>query len=379
MQSSLPGWFVRLEGAARALAFLIAITLSATAHAQPSRSILLLRTPGDEATIARLELEFGGGAFQIIEQKPGQRPPGETLGVAAERERVDAAVRVDAARGTVALWVRKEEGFVEETFTAAGEPSASQVLAIRVAESLRARGLLLPPAPDPDPAPTDMPPAVTSETPRPAAAPQPVTPRSAASTAPVPIAREADADSETASLTAPARPRSRFALDLGPGVALSPGGLGPLAVVELGVRVRLTHDFGLSLLGVVPLTRQSFAGDEGEADVTSYVVGSAFELEWARWSFGSIRSGAGGGASITRMSGRAASGFEGGDDTVAAFTPLALSSFQLGLSSSFDLRTALVVGATLPEVQMAFGDREVASWGRPFVVATLGLEARAGR
>jgi hypothetical protein len=379
MQSSLPGWFVRLEGAARALAFLIAITLSATAHAQPSRSILLLRTPGDEATIARLELEFGGGAFQIIEQKPGQRPPGETLGVAAERERVDAAVRVDAARGTVALWVRKADGFVEETFTAAGEPSASQVLAIRVAESLRARGLLLPPAADPDPAPTETPPAATSETPRPAAAPQPVTPRSAASTAPVPIAREADADSETASLTAPARPRSRFALDLGPGVALSPGGLGPLAVVELGVRVRLTHDLGLSLLGVVPLTRQSFAGDEGDADVTSYIVGSAFELEWARWWFGSIRSGAGGGASITRMSGRAASGFEGGDDTVAAFTPLALSSFQLGLSGSFDLRTAVVVGATLPEVQMAFGDREVASWGRPFVVATLGLEARAGR
>jgi hypothetical protein len=381
MQSSLPGWFVRLEGRASALAFLIAILVSAVAHAQPSRSILLVRTPGDEATIARLELEFGGGAFQIIEQKPGQRPLGETLGVSAERERVDAAVRVDAARGTVALWVRKADGFVEETFTATGETSASQVLAIRVAESLRARGLLLPPAPEPGPGPgpTETPPAVTSEAPRSAAAPEPVTPRSTASTAPIPVASEAEAGSETASSSAPARPRSRFALDLGPGVALSPGGLGPLAVVELGVRVRLTHDLALSLLGVVPLTRQSFASDEGEADVTSYVVGSAFELEWARWSFGSIRSGAGGGASITRMSGRAASGFEGGDDTVVAFTPLALSSFQLGLSSSFDLRTALVVGATLPEVQMAFGDREVASWGRPFVVATLGLEARAGR
>jgi hypothetical protein len=379
MQSSLPGWFVRLEGAASALAFLIAFLLSAAAHAQPSRSILLVRTPGDEATIARLELELGGGAFQVIEQNSGQRPFGETLAVAAERERVDAAVRVDAARGTVALWVRKADGFVEETFTAAAETSTSQVLAIRVAESLRARGLLLPPAPGPDPGPTEAPPPVTSEAPRPVAAPEPVTPRSTASTAPIPVASEAESGSEAASLSAPARPRSRFALDLGPGVALSPGGLGPLAVVELGVRVRLTHDLALSLLGVVPLTRQSFESDEGEADVTSYVVGSAFELEWARWSFGSIRSGAGGGASITRMSGRAASGFEGGDDTVAAFTPLALSSFQLGLSSSFDLRTALVVGATLPEVQMAFGDREVASWGRPFVVATLGLEARAGR
>src|SRR5688572_18656669 len=204
MQSSLPGWFVRLEGVAGALALLIAITISATVHAQPSRSILLVRTPGDEATIARLELEFGGEAFQVIEQKPGQRPAGETLGAAAERERVDAAVRVDSARGTIALWVRKADGFVEETFTASGEPSWSQVLAIRVAESLRARGLLLPPEPEP----TETTPAVTSETPRPAAAPEPVTPATTASASPIPVASEAEAGSEAASPSAAARPRS---------------------------------------------------------------------------------------------------------------------------------------------------------------------------
>ena len=378
MLSSLPGWFVRLEGVAAACACWVAATVSfpASAQVQPaSRSILLLRTPGDEATIARLQLELGGGAFQITEQKSAQGWQGETLASAAERQRADAAVRVDAARGTVALWVKKADGSVEESFTAAGEAAPSQVLAIRVAESLRARGLLLPAADEP----REAPPALTA----PASATPPAAPRPAAPPAPnaspgfVPSAPPAGAEATTTAL--PPRPRSRFALALGPGVAVSPGGLGPLAVVELGVRIRVDHDFGVSLLGVVPLTRQSFASDEGEADVTSYVVGSAFELEWARWSFGSIRSGAGAGASITRMSGRAATGFEGGDDTVTAFAPLALTSLQLGLSSSLDLRTALVAGATLPEVQMAFGDREVASWGRPFAVATLGLEARAGR
>ena len=105
MLSSLPGWFVRLEGVAAACACWVAATVSfpASAQVQPaSRSILLLRTPGDEATIARLRLELGGGAFQIIEQKSGQRGPGETLASAAERQHADAAVRVDAARGTVA-------------------------------------------------------------------------------------------------------------------------------------------------------------------------------------------------------------------------------------------------------------------------------------
>lgn len=376
MQSSLLGWFVRLEGRALALACLFATTvaLPVSADVQPaSRSILLVRAHGDEATIRRLELELDAGAFRVLEQKPGQRPSGETLAAAAERERVDAAVRVDPARGTVALWVRKADGFVEETFSATGEAAPSQVLAIRVAESLRARGLLLPPAPEP----AETPPQAQAE----AAAPTAAAPTAAGPVAPSTsrtLTSEAPG-SDASFLPAPPRPSSRFALALGPGIALSPGGLGPLAVVELGVRVRLTRDFALSLLGVVPLTRQSFSSDEGEADVASYVAGAAFELEWARWSFGSIRSGAGGGVNITRMSGRAASGFEGSDDTVAAFTPLALSSFQLGLSSSFDLRTAVVVGATLPEVQMAFGDREVASWGRPFAIATLGLEARAGR
>lgn len=376
MQSSLLGWFVRLEGRALALACLFATTvaLPASADVQPaSRSILLVRTHGDEATIRRLELELDAGAFQVIEQKPGQRAPGETLAAAAERERVDAAVRVDPARGTVALWVRKANGFVEETFSATGEAAPSQVLAIRVAESLRARGLLLPHAPEPAELPPQTPdqaPASTAAAPTASLPIAPSTSRTIASEGP---------GSEASFSRAPPRPSSRFALALGPGIALSPGGLGPLAVVELGVRVRLTRDFALSLLGVVPLTRQSFSSDEGEAEVASYVAGGAFEVEWARWSFGSIRSGAGGGVNITRMSGRAASGFEGSDDSVAAFAPLALSSFQLGLSSSFDLRTAVVIGATLPEVQMAFGEREVASWGRPFAIATLGLEARAGR
>ncbi len=376
MQSSLLGWFVRLEGRALALACLFAttVTLPAAAQVQPaSRSILLLRTHGDEATIRRLELELDAGAFQVIEQKAGQRPPGETLAVAAERERVDAAVRVDPGRGTIALWVRKPDGFVEETFSAAGEAGPSQVLAIRVAESLRARGLLLPPAPEPAETPPQAPDGAATATASPETADVPLSPSTSHS-----ITSET-AGSEGSLRPAPPRPSSRFALALGPGIAVSPGGLGPLAVVELGVRVRLTRDAAVSLLGVVPLTRQSFSSDEGEADVASYVAGGAFELEWARWSFGSIRSGAGAGVSITHMSGRAASGFEGGDDTVAALAPLALSSFQLGLSSSFDLRTAVVVGATLPEVQMAFGAREVASWGRPFAIATLGLEARAGR
>jgi hypothetical protein len=38
------------------------------------------------------------------------------------------------------------------------------------------------------------------------------------------------------------------------------------------------------------------------------------------------------------------------------------------------VRAALASGVTLPRAVVSFGGREVADWGRPFALATLGLE-----
>ena len=56
------------------------------------------------------------------------------------------------------------------------------------------------------------------------------------------------------------------------------------------------------------------------------------------------------------------------------FTPLARTSLHAGLSPWLRLRAGVAGGVTLPAVRVAFGPREVASWGRPFVVASLALE-----
>jgi hypothetical protein len=326
--------------------------------------------------MSRLRLELRDGGFQVIELEE-ERPRTESVGTTAERERVNAAVRVDANRGTVTLWVRRPDSSIEETFTTRGEGPRSQILAIRVAEALRARGLLLPPPPADSAGESDeaAPPNASDAGPELPKA-KVAAPRETVSTPARETAPSERSDEVSAPASTPVLPRSGFSIDLAPGIALSPGGLGPFVVGELALRAELVPDVSVACLGIAPLSRQSLARDEGEAEASTYVVGGLLELEWAHFSFGSLRSGAGGGASITRMTGSAASGFQSETDTVTAFTPLVVTSFQVELSRLFELRTAVLGGATLPEVQMAFGQREVASWGRPFAIATLGLEAR---
>jgi len=311
------------------------------------RVILLFRTSGDDETIAHLRFELEAGGFRILELRAQPDVEAQTLSAAAEAEHAAAAVRVDAARGRAELWVRDNRGSIEETFTAGSDASRDHVLALRVAETLRARGLLLPPSPSPPPA------EPKPQARRPAAAP---------SAAP-PDARELSP------------PTARFSLELGPGLLLSPGGLEPLAAIELGVRLEYRRLWSVYAFGTVPLSRQSVEAAEGEAVTSSSVAAGLFEVEWLDSAFGGVRSGLGAGLTITTMSGRGASGFRGEDDTVLAFSPLASTSFHVDLGPRLRLRTGLAGGYTVPEVRVAFGTREVVSWGRPFVLTSLVLEA----
>jgi hypothetical protein len=320
-------------------------------HAEPERHVILLvRTPGDDETISRLRPELSEGGWHILELRPDDRLEAEALGITAEREGVAAAVRIDVAHSSIELWVYRAEGSIVETFTASRERSSGRVLAVRVAEALRARGLLLPPRPEQH---VDEP------------APDPVTAHRYTQV-------RLDEPPATDATVAHAL---RFSVELGAGLALSPGGLAPLAVVDLGLRLELARVWSLSAIGVLPVSRQVVRGTEGEAVVASYVVGGLVELEWATFRFGGLRSGLGVGATITAMSGRASSGFEGQDDTVSVLTPLGRTSFHANLGSWLRLRTAVAIGATLPPVRIDFDAREAASWGNPFVIASVALEA----
>jgi hypothetical protein len=247
------------------------------------------------------------------------------------------------------LWVLRTDGPVEETIDASGDAQSEQILALRVSEALRARGLLVS---------------------------RPVAPEEQESIAPPPAAATAarvDAAPEQAPHAASRSGQLWF--ELGPAVVLSPGGLEPLLSIDAGVRWEVTERWALCLDALLPVTRQSVTAPEGEADMSTWLFGGSVELEWATLPFGGFRSAIGAAGTVTTMSGSAGPGFAGVDDTVAAFAPLANTSFHANLGRSFRLRSAATVGAAFPTVRIEFGSREVASWGRPFVAVTLTLEA----
>jgi hypothetical protein len=146
------------------------------------------------------------------------------------------------------------------------------------------------------------------------------------------------------------------------------------------LRLDFAERWSLHADGLLPVSPQSVAAAEGEAEVATYLVSGALDFEWARLPFGGLRSGFGAGAGVTTMSGDADTpGFDGATDTVTTFALLLNSSFHADLAKWLRFRSAVALGATMPEVSVQFGSHEVASWGRPLFVASVALEASPPR
>jgi hypothetical protein len=313
------------------------------------RIVLLVRTAGDDGVMTRLYAELRQSDWRIVEIRAELEPP--PLGASAVREGATAAVRVDARRGIIVLWVQRPEGPVEEIIGVPGEPWDEQILALRGAEVLRARGLLVEP-----------------------------TARHEEMTFVRPVERgplppPVDAPGKAADARPRGDERPRLWLALGPAATVSPGGLGVLPLADVGIGLSFEKRWSAGARGLFPLSRQTVSAAEGEADVATWLAVGLVELDWARFGWGGLRSGVGGGAAVTTMSGEAEeSGFDGASDTVVTFAPLVNTSVHAG-SSRFRVRSSLALGATLPEVRVSFGSREVASFGRPFFLGSVVIEA----
>jgi hypothetical protein len=88
-----------------------------------------------------------------------------------------------------------------------------------------------------------------------------------------------------------------------------------------------------------------------------------------------LELGLGGGAGLFRMSGVAlVAGDEG--RVRSLWTGVGFSELALAANAShwLRLRATVLVGATAPRPVIQFEGEEVASWGRPFATATLGIE-----
>jgi hypothetical protein len=310
---------------------------------------VIVRTPGDDRVIARMRAELGVSAWNVVEIRPDDRHEKVPLATWARTQAATAAIRVDEASGEIELFIARagtSDG-TSETLASPGGGGDDRVLALRATEALRARGLNL-------------------DRPRDRAEPGALDLHRAAET-PAPERPAANGHDEPPS-------ERRLWIETAAAGLASPGGVGPSMGGWAALRVDLGRLASLSLLGLVPLTQPRVDGAEGTARIRTFLIGAAVDLRMTRPSW-EVRGGAGLARSVTAMTGDTAqAGYGNFDDTAASFSPFARSSLHVAISERLYACAGMMVGVTAPRVVIRFGDRDAATWGRPWVLGTLGLE-----
>lgn len=108
-------------------------------------TVLVVRVPGDDSIVLRLRAELNSYRFRVVELPPGKRT--EALSQLAEEREAQAALRAKPDAMAVEVWVRANNtgARTNEELVTAGPGRDPTVLAVRVTEAMRARGLVLPP------------------------------------------------------------------------------------------------------------------------------------------------------------------------------------------------------------------------------------------
>jgi hypothetical protein len=327
----------------------------APAQASPraGRVLLLVRTPGDERVMELVLAELEPHDWRVVELRPDARDAPAPLGEIAARQAATAVLRFSRELGAIELWVAGAAGASEETIATPGEVTSDQVLALRATEALRARGLdfgLRPRVEEPARAEKSAPP------PEPLPRPAPVPP---------------DEPSE------PAAPPARgLSLELGPGVSASPGGMGALLLFGAAARADLSEELALSAAAWLPLTSARVRGAEGSADWASSFFGGSLDVSLASAGPLAVRAAGGALVTVTRMTGAPATGFDGRSDSVVTAVPFLRTTLRAALGDRFGVWLAGYAGLSFPEVRMSFGEREAARFGRPLLLASIGVDAR---
>jgi hypothetical protein len=162
-------------------------------------------------------------------------------------------------------------------------------------------------------------------------------------------------------------------VEFAPALVLSPGGIGPAFEGFGSVRLQVASPWSVALFGLVPFTSDRVRAKEGSASVSTWIAGAGADLHThgERFELG-LRAGAG--AVFTVMHGEAEAPYRSHDQTVVVAALFAGPSLQYHLGGGFRVCARALAGLALPRVAVRFAGREVAHWGRPFGVGTIGLE-----
>lgn len=323
----------------------VAISIGATsARAEEAPRIALVHTPSaDERATVRLRAELSTLGLHVVDVALAASEGATSLDDAARRVGAFAAVQVVPAKAGVEVWIADRvtgKTLLRELVVAPGD-ALDDVVALQAVELLRASLVELRFSSHPR---GDV---------RPTATVAHIAPQ----------------------LVPPAPEIRNFLLQLGPGVATSPGGLGGTAHAFLGLRWRANRAFGFDVWSLVPVTHTVAQDGASSADVWPWIFG----VDVSTWLFeqnAGWQLSAAGGIAVSHLAidGHAEAPLASRADPLTIALPFARFSWARRLGTRFGIELDGFVGVASPRPVIHFAGREVAHWGRPLLFSTLSFE-----
>lgn len=306
--------------------------------AEPPR-VGIVGLPADDPLVWHLRVELSELDFDLVVLEASSGEPLDALEGAARAAGVTAAILVRQRSSPVLeIWVldRVTGKLVRRTIDTTGTTPEPRVVALRAIELLRAS---LRELDAPTPPPTG----------------------------------EVEVSRPVAALLAD--PPALVELTLGIGGLASPGEVPPNLVLPIQIRLIPPGRWGLMAFGAAPLSAaQVREPDYGSALVRPVLAGGGvlyrLRPEHARWQ---LVTAAGAGGAWVWMSGSARSPYSSRVDVASAPMVFGALGFEPRLTRALRVPLAATLGTTLPAVSVAFADAEVATWGQPFALVSVGL------
>lgn len=146
------------------------------------------------------------------------------------------------------------------------------------------------------------------------------------------------------------------------------------ASLLLGARF-LPGSFGPAVIAVVPLFPARLDGSEGSADVRAALLGAGLHFSPRPPETALRPSVEVGLAGVWLLiSGAARTGYAGKTDNLLFAAPYLRAGASFAVSPRIALRASLLGAVAMPEPVVSFAGREAATFGRPLLIGSGGLE-----
>jgi hypothetical protein len=333
-------------------ALVVGASIAASARAddaphEAASTIVVLCAPGDRFGL-RLVAELESLGFRAVVLDPSTEPASRAALEASAREAgAIAAIRAVPSERGVEVWIADRvtgKTVLRDLPNDRGTPDRDDALALSVVELLRASLLEI-------------------ALPTPSRGEVPATPEIR----------------EKMSVPAPSalEPRSppRLRVSLAPGVLLSPGGFGASGSLAVGIDWMPSDHVGVCALAAIPLTSARVEGAQGSADLTILLGGGGARFTFAsRASAWSPSADLGVLAVSLRSAGTAKPGFVASSPSAVTGAPFARLGLAFAPIPTLRLRADVLAGLVAQGVAIEFARHEVATWGKPLVLSTLGVD-----